>query len=126
MAELAVEGCTVSLVIQGQSAASINIATSPSSDILVNLIDDKGVYFGDIDVDLTGITFVSGETFVCESGTITIKGTCSDVLEGTKKAVQKGDSGTDTFTFTGGSTGAIVDVPVTIQITDAGQTDVLT
>ena len=119
MSELAVKGCEVKIT-SGQSATKIDIVTPPSTDILVG---NNGVYFGDIDVLLTAIT--SG-SLACPSGTITIKGTNANVLASAdKKAVQKGDSATKTLTFTD-SSGATSDLPVTIQITDTGQTDVLT
>lgn len=118
MSELAVLGCTVQIT-SGQTATSITITTSPSSDISIN---SKGVYFGDIDVTLIA---VKQGSFVCPEATLTIKGTASNVLSGSKKAVQKNDNATDTFTFTDPSTLVTTDLPVTIQITDAGQTDVI-
>lgn len=120
MSELAVKGCEVKIT-SGQSASKITITTLPSTDIFVG---NNGVYFGDIDVLLTAIT--SG-SLTCASGTITISGTNADVLnaEG-KKALQKGDKATKTLTFTDSSSGATSKLPVTIQITDAGQSDVLT
>lgn len=119
MSEVAVQGCTVS-VTSGQSVTSIQITTSPSDK---DFVDDKGIYFGDIDVSLTTIT--SG-SLVCASGTITIKGTASNVLDSNgNKAVQKNDSATKTLTFTNPSTGATSNIPVTIKITDTGQTDVI-
>jgi hypothetical protein len=118
MAELAVKGCKVKIT-SGQQAVTIQIKTSPSSNIDVG---GKGVYFGDIDVALATI---SQENLVCSSGTITIKGTAANVLAGSDKAVQKGDNATDTFTFTDSSSGATTDLPVTVEITDAGQTDVI-
>lgn len=123
MSELAVLGCTVDIT-SGQTATAKSITTSPSSDILVN---GKGVYFGDIDVLLTAITYTTpAEVFACTEGTITISGSGSDVLEGTKKAVLKGDSGSKELMFTGVSTGTQVTVTVTVKITNAGQTDVST
>lgn len=119
MSELAVQGCTVSIT-SGQSATTIQITTPPSNK---DFVGTKGIYFGDIDVSLTAIT--SG-SLVCASGTITIKGTASNILDsGGNKAVQKNDSATKTLTFTDSSTGATSDIPVTIKITDAGQTDVI-
>lgn len=117
MAELAVLGCTVSIISE-QTATTISITTPPSSDIAVN---GKGVYFGDIDVALTAITAGS---FTCAEGTITIEATGANVLEGAKKAVLKGDSGTKTLTFTESSSGTTMEISVTVQVTDAGQTDV--
>lgn len=118
MAELAVKGCTVSIT-SGQQAASIQIVTPASSDISVG---SNGVYFGDISVSLSSITMGS---LMCPSGTVTIKGTASNVLSGSDKAVQKNDNGTETLTFTDSSSGATSSLPVTVQITDAGQTDVI-
>ena len=118
MAALAVLGCTVSIT-SGQQAAVIQITTPASTDISIS---NKGVYFGDIDVSLSAITMGS---LTCPSGTITIKGTASNVLSGSDKAVQKNDGGQDTLTFTDSSTGASSKLPVKIQITDAGQTDVI-
>jgi hypothetical protein len=120
MSELAVKGCEVKIT-SGQSATKIDIVTLPSTDIFVG---SNGVYFGDIDVLLTAIT---SDSLACPSGTITIKGTNADILNSAnKKAVQKGDSATKTLTFTDSSSGATSKLPVTIQITDAGQSDVLT
>jgi putative lipoic acid-binding regulatory protein len=120
MSELAVKGCEVKIT-SGQSASKIQITTPPSSDMFVG---SNGIYFGDIDVQLTSIT--SG-SLTCASGTITIKGTNDDVLNSDgEKAVQKNDNGTKTLTFTDSSTGSTSDLPVTVQITDTGQTDVLT
>jgi hypothetical protein len=118
MGALAVKGCTVSIT-SGQQASVIEITTPASSDINVG---GKGVYFGDIDVSLSAITMGS---LVCPSGTITIKGTASNILSGSDKAVQANDSGNDTLTFTDSSTGASSDLPVAIQISDPGQTDVI-
>ena len=119
MSELAVKGCTVEIT-SGQSASNIQITTAPSSD---NSVGDDGIYFGDIDVMLTSVT---QGNLLCPSGTLTISGTQSDVLNSSdEKAVQKGDNGTKTITFTDQSTGATTDLPVTIEIKDAGQTDVI-
>lgn len=120
MSELAVQGCEVKIT-SGQSCKAIAITTSPSSD---NFVGSNGIYFGDIDVSLTAI---SSGNFACPSGIITIKGTNADILDSDgNKAVQKGDSGTKTLTFTDSSSGTTSKLPVTIQITNAGQTDVLT
>lgn len=120
MSDLAVKGCEVKIT-SGQKATKIEIVTSPSTDIFVGA---NGVYFDSINVSLTSIT---SENLVCASGTITIKGTNGDILNaGDKKALQKGDNATETFTFTDSSSGASSDLPVTVEITNAGQTDVLT
>ena len=118
MAELAVKGCTVSIT-SGQTATAINITTQPSSDVLVS---QKGVYFGDIDVSLTAVTV---GTLVCASATLTISGTAGNILDKNgNKAIQKGDNASDTFTFTDSTTLVTTDLPIAIQITDAGQSDV--
>ena len=115
MSEVAVKGCTVEIK-SGQEAGNINITTSPSS---YDEVDDKGIYFGSIDVSLTNIT---QGNLLCPSGTITINGTASNVLDGgDNKAVQKGDSATKTLTFTDQTSGAPSDIPVTIEVTDANQ-----
>lgn len=118
MAELAVKGCTVSIT-SGQSATSINITTQPSSD---NSVSQKGIYFGDIDVTLKTVTVGS---LVCASAQLTISGTSGNILDSNgNKAVQKGDSASDSFTFTDSSSGAQSTLTIAIKITDAGQTDV--
>ena len=121
MSALAVLGCTIQITTS-QVASSIQIKTSPSDKIIVN---QKGVYFGDIDVQLTDI---KTGNLVCPSGTITISGTADNVLElngeSKEKAVQVGDSGNDTFEFTDTSTGQHTPLPVGIMVVDAGQSDV--
>lgn len=120
MGALAVLGCTVE-IMSGQSSEAIAITTSPSSDVAVN---GNGVYFGDIDVSLSAITVGN---YLCTSGTITIKGTASNVLDkNDNPAVQVNDSATKTLTFvdTTGQTPS-QNLPVTIKITDAGQSDVI-
>lgn len=117
MSDLAVKGCTVEITT-GQTASSKIIVTQPSEDITVN---DKGVYFGDIDVQLSAITHGA---YVCETDTITISGTADGIRnDNDEKAVQKGDSGSKEVTLKNPQGSEIVEV-VTIKITDAGQTDV--
>lgn len=118
MSNLAVKGCDIQ-IMSGQTASSIEVITPPSSD---NSVENDGIYFGDIKVLLSGL---SQGSMQCPTGTITISGTASDVLNSNdEKAVQEGDSGTDTFTFTDSSSGATSDIPVTVKIVDAGQSDV--
>lgn len=121
MGSLAVQGCTVQIT-SGQQAASVAIVTQPSSAVKVN---SKGVYFGDIDVQLTTL---SQGNLTCPGGTITISGTVEDVCElsgeSSKPAVQEGDEGEATLTFTDSSTGSPTPVNVKIKITNAGQSDV--
>ena len=65
-------------------------------------------------------------SLVCASGTITIKGTADNTLDSNEnKAVQKNDSTTKMLTFTNPSTGATSNIPVTIKIASANQTDVI-
>lgn len=119
MSELAIQGCQVSIT-SGQTASAINITTQPSSDVFVN---NKGVYFGDINVSLTAVT--SG-SYVCASATITISGTAGNILNSNgDKAVVKGDSGSKSLTFTNPSTSEQITATVRIEVTNAGQTDVI-
>lgn len=119
MSELAVKGCKIQIT-SGQSATKILVTTKPSSVILIN---NKGVYFDSIDVSLTAVTVGN---LLLESGTITINGTASNVLdENGKKALQKGDTATKTFDFIDTTSGVKVSTSVTVKITDAGQSDVI-
>jgi hypothetical protein len=120
MGKLAVQGCELEVTPVTVSVTSKQITTSPSNDILVN---NKGVYFGTISVSLSGMMQGS---MACPSGTVTINGTESNVTSGDQNAVQEGDNGTATFTFTDSSTGATSDIPVTVKISSAGQSDVYT
>lgn len=118
MSELAVKDCTVSIT-SGQEASAKLITTQPSDKVLVG---DKGVYFGDMTVKLTSV--VQG-AFVCEEAELTIKGTASKVLNSDdEKAVQKGDNASDSFTFKNPQ-GSEITATVRVEITDAGQTDVI-
>ena len=63
--------------------------------------------------------------YLTDSGKITISGTADNILNADgDKAVQEGDSGTETLTFTDPSSGATSPIPVTIEVKKAGQTDV--
>lgn len=118
MADLAVLGCEIKIT-SGQSSELIVVTTPPSTD---NLVGVKGIYFGDIDVSLSAIT---QGNLTCASGKITISGTADNILNADgDKAVQEGDSGTATLTFTDSSSGATSPIPVTIEVKKAGQTDV--
>lgn len=119
MSELAVSGCSLELQ-GGFSAATMQITSLPSADIKIN---GKGVYFGDIDVALASVQDPS-KTSVCATGKITIHPTAGNILSGTDKAVQNGDSGSATLTFTNTTSGATALMSVTVKISDAGQTDV--
>ena len=118
MSELAVKGCTISIT-SGQEASAKLITSQPSDKVLVG---SNGVYFGDMTVKLTSV--VQG-AFVCEEAELTIKGTASNVLNsGDEKAVQKGANASDTFTFKNPQ-GSSIESTIRIEITDAGQTDVI-
>lgn len=118
MSELAVKGCTISIT-SGQEASAKLITSQPSDKVLVG---SNGVYFGDMTVKLTSV--VQG-AFVCEEAELTIKGMASNVLNSDdEKAVQKGDNASDNFTFKNPQ-GATQSFLVRIEITDAGQTDVI-
>ena len=119
MSELAVQGCKIQIT-SGQSAKNILVTTKPSSAVLIN---NKGVYFDSIDVSLKAVT---AGNLLLESGTITINGTASKVLdENGKKALQKNDNATKKFSFTDTVSGSTVSADVTVKITDAGQSDVI-
>ena len=119
MGALAVLGCTITIT-SGQQAAATLVKTQPSQKVDVG---GKGVYFGDMEVMLTGVT---QGTLTCAEATLTIKGTASKVLDAnSNKAVQVNDSATDTFEFTDSSSGVTSELPISIMITDAGQTDVI-
>ena len=121
MSELAVKDCTISIKDTSISATSIQITTSPSSD---NFVGDKGIYFGTISVTLSGLT---KDNLVCATGIITVDGTCSDILDSSnKQAVQQGDSGSAELEFTDSSSGTTTPIVVEIEVSNAGQADVLT
>ena len=120
MAELAVKGCT--LTVTPVTVVGKQITTPPSAN---NIVGDNGIYFGDIQVALSGITqgnyAYAGGTLV-----VTISGTAENILEGDKPAVQKGDSGEQKkVTLTDSSSGSTINVDIKVEVTDAGQTDVI-
>lgn len=115
MSELAVVGCTVEIT-SGQTASAKIITTPPSTKVFA---DQKAVYFGDIDVQLTTL---SQGNYVNPLATITIKATASKNLDSNgNKAVQKNDSGSQVVTLTDPDSGATITPTVTIKISDAGQ-----
>ena len=135
MSELAVQGCTlqISSTAGDITAVSVQPSNAPSSDVLIS---NKGVFFDKITAQITtakisaSIPGTTG-TGILASGSVDINGTASNVLElpSNNKAVQKNDSGTKTlsFTFTTTTTPPSttdVPLPVTVKVSDAGQTDV--
>lgn len=135
MSELAVSGCTLKISSSAGdiSAVSVLPSNSPSSDVTIN---NKGVFFDKITAQITTAKIsapVAGTTGtgILASGSVDINGTASNTLElpSNNKAVQKGDSGTKSlsFTFTTTTTPPSttdVSLPVTVEVSDAGQTDV--
>ena len=118
MSELAVQGCTITIT-SGQEASTKTITTQPSDKVFAG---SKGVYFEDMNVKLLAVT---QGAFVCEEAELTIKGTASNVLNSSdEKAVQKGDNASDSFTFKNPQ-GSEITATVRIEITDAGQADVI-
>ena len=134
MSELAVKGCMVSLTsTAGSLTPSLKSPFETQSQ--VNFVGENGIFFNKVTVDLSGLTIsspVAGTTGTgtLASGSIDISGTADNILDkNDNKAVQKGDKTTETFTFTftnaPPATGTTpVDLPVTVEITDAGQIDV--
>ena len=137
MSELAVNGCTfkISSTVGSIEAVSIEAVSTPSQDISVG---NKGVYFDKITVaitmaKITPTTPIPGTTNegILESDSEDINGTADNILElpAGSKAVQKGDKVTVTknFTFTTTSSPPStteVAMPFTVEVLDAGQTDV--
>lgn len=137
MSEVAVQGCNIKIssTAGNISAVSVEPDNSPSSD---NLVNDKGIFFDKITAkittaSITPTTPIAGTTNVgiLDSDSIDISGTASNILDSNnKKAVQKGDKATKslTFTFTTTSTPPSttdIPLPVTVEVDDAGQTDVI-
>ena len=137
MSEVAVQGCNIKIssTAGNISAVSVEPDNSPSSD---NLVNDKGNFFDKITAkittaSITPTTPIAGTTNVgiLDSDSIDISGTASNILDSNnRKAVQKGDKATKslTFTFTTTSTPPSttdISLPVTVEVDDAGQTDVI-
>lgn len=137
MSEVAVQGCNIKIssTAGNISAVSVEPDNSPSSD---NLVNDKGIFFDKITAkittaSITPTTPIAGTTNVgiLDSDSIDISGTASNILDSNnRKAVQKGDKATKslTFTFTTTSTPPSttdISLPVTVEVDDAGQTDVI-
>ncbi len=135
MSELAVKGCKVSLTsIAGSLTPSSKSPLETQSQ--VNSVGENGIFFDKVTVDLSGLTISSpvagttGTGVLPAGSSIDISGTADNILDKNNNvAVQKGDKTTKTFTFTftnaPPATGTTpVDLPVTAEITNAGQTDV--
>lgn len=135
MSELAVKGCTVEISSTAGNidASSIEITSDASTDVLVG---DNGVYFDKISVLISGVTLKTTVPSTTNEGIIVsesleIEGTASNILNGSDEvALQKNDSVTKTLTFTFTTTSSppsttTADFPVTLKITDAGQSDII-
>ena len=141
MSELAVLGCSFEASISPAVGSGITAdlsaspSTPPSTD---NFVGDNGIYFDKVTaIVASGATVVlntppAGATspsgVLSAPATIDINGTVSNVLDSSdKKALQKGDKGSNSITFTfPAPNGTTVTSPVvvTAEISDAGQTDV--
>lgn len=126
MSELAVQGCTVTATSESGTVSALMSLSLSSQDILVS---NKGVYF-----DKITVTLLSGTTVTTSAGTgtlvaptpIDINGTASNILESGKKAVQKNDSGNNSsVNFMFPYSTSPVPIPIKVEVTDAGQTDVI-
>lgn len=138
MSELTVKGCTLTATVD-TSDGTLTCSPTESSTKLPSdycKVNGKGIYFEKVVAQITsasilalsppsGATSPTG-TFTGQE-TIDIKGTAEYVLEEGKKAVQKGDKGSKKITFIfpaqGGGT-VTGSYEVTVEVTDAGQTDV--
>lgn len=139
MSELAVQGCTFKISSTAGSISAVSLATTsqPSS---VNLVNNKGIFFDKLTVNITTATItpstpIAGttNTGILASDSIDISGTASNILDSNgKEALQKGDNNTKTcsFVFTLTPTPSSppyttnVDLPVKVEIDSSGQTDV--
>lgn len=137
MSELAVSGCTLTATCElGQfSATSVLPGNTPSTNVSVN---SKGVFFDKITAVITAGVLVPAEPVpgttnsgVLATGSVDISGTASNILDASgNKAVQKGDNGKKslTFVFTTTTTppGTLnKDYEIKVEVTNAGQTDVI-
>ena len=141
MSELAVLGCSFKASISPAvgSAITANLSASPSTPPSTdNFVGNNGIYFDKVTaIVASGATVVlntppAGATSpsgtLATPATINISGTASNILDSSDKiALQKGDKGSNTITFTfpapNGTTVPFA-VVVTAEISDAGQTDV--
>ena len=144
MSEVAVQGCTFKASLntgEGTITPSSLTTSSQPSDKNFAIVSesDKGIYF-----DKVTVTVASGTTVIVtsppetatsttgtlvSSKTIDIEGTADNILDSNgKKAVQKGDKGSKSLTFTFPAPQGTVttgDYEVTVEVDDAGQTDII-
>ena len=137
MSELAVQGCTFKISSTAGSISAVSLATTTQPSYK-NFADNKGIFFDKLTVNITTATItpstpIAGTTNqgILSSGAIDINGTADNILDtNNKKALQKGDKNTATLTFTFTTTSTPpstvpVDLPVTVEIDNPGQTDVI-
>ena len=142
MSELAVSGCTVEASLD-ESVGSITtkpvVATSASTK---DFVGDNGIYFNKISITIPSGTIVTLKSTpkgasspasipLASPASIDIEGTADNVLNGSdEKALQKGDKGSKKIVFSFLDTSSpptpsvTKSVEVTVEITDAGQTQV--
>lgn len=143
MSEIAIQGCTFEATIPELTGSLTSYQVNPSQPSQNVLIGGgevfHGVYSGTIQV-----TIPAGATAVLTSypspaftvsptvspASVSITGTAGNCLENsTDPCLQKGDKGTGELIFpvTENSSQTTISVPVsvTVEITDAGQTDVI-
>lgn len=135
MSELAVLGCQISITSTAGAVSATSLTPSPTQS-QEHFINDKGIFFDKLTVNISGAVITYPEVGTTGTGTlatdsIDISGTASDIQNANGKlAVQKGDNGTKncTFMFTTTTTPPSqkpVSLPVTVTVSDAGQTDVI-
>lgn len=118
---IAVQGFTIQInggVIV--SAVPLVPTTPPDSSILVN---NKPAYFGDLSITVAGTTGPAGTQV--DPVNVTINATGTSVSNQTGAAVLLGDKNNIPVTANYSSGSTTTPVPLTLIITDAGQTDVL-
>jgi hypothetical protein len=114
---IAVQGCTLEIVEEGKSALSIQISTSPSSNVK---FDGKGAYSGQLSITLSGYT---GGDIVSESGTGegSLSGTAQHVKIDGKSAVLEDDKSLSISLVGVNSRGRPAYDSCTVKIASAGQ-----
>jgi hypothetical protein len=123
--EVAVKGCHLT-ISSGGSGPEPTIKSQPSDDVLVS---GKGVFFGEIKFEVSGVT--AGDIANADGkGEGTIKGTGSNILliSGSKKVVLKDDesaSVTVNGTKPSQSGSAPASGSIKVKVSNAGQTDVI-
>lgn len=116
---IAVQNCSLEIVEEGKSASSIEISSSPSTDVKIN---GKGAYSGTVQISISGYT---GGSIVSASGATVTPGTLSGSAQyikvDGKSAILEGDT-SNTITVIGSdSRGHSVTDTCTVKIANAGQ-----